>query len=47
MGSHVEGIQIGNKVAYAAQGHAELATPSINHDDSARSLRQQAAYLPH
>ncbi len=31
VGSHVEGIQIGNKVAYAAQGHAELATPSINH----------------
>ena len=31
VGRHAEGIQIGDKVAYAAQGHAELATPSINH----------------
>ena len=31
VGNQAEGIQIGDNVAYAAQGHAELATPSINH----------------
>lgn len=31
VGANVEGIRIGEKVAFASQGHAELATPSINH----------------
>src|SRR5580704_18866394 len=31
MGDHVEGLEIGQTVAYAASGHAEVAAPSINH----------------
>ena len=31
LGDHVEGLEIGQTVAYAASGHAEVAAPSINH----------------
>ena len=31
LGDHVEGLEIGQAVAYAASGHAEVAAPSINH----------------
>lgn len=31
LGDHVEGLKIGQSVAYAASGHAEVAAPSINH----------------
>jgi predicted dehydrogenase len=31
MGERVEGLEIGQTVAYAASGHAELAAPHINH----------------
>jgi predicted dehydrogenase len=31
IGDHVEGLEIGQTVAYAASGHAEVAAPSINH----------------
>lgn len=31
LGERVEGFQVGDKVAYAATGHAELVAPSINH----------------
>ncbi len=30
-GDHVEGFQVGQTVAYAATGHAELAAPALNH----------------
>src|SRR5260370_24591275 len=31
LGDRVEGLEIGQTVAYAASGHAEVAAPSINH----------------
>lgn len=31
VGANVQGIEIGQPVAYAAQGHAELAVPALNH----------------
>jgi predicted dehydrogenase len=31
IGDHVEGLEIGQNVAYAASGHAEMAAPTINH----------------
>lgn len=31
VGENVEGLQVGNKVAYAATGHAESAAPTMNH----------------
>jgi predicted dehydrogenase/threonine dehydrogenase-like Zn-dependent dehydrogenase len=31
LGDRVEGLEIGQTVAYAAQGHAEVAAPYINH----------------
>ena len=31
IGTNVEGFQIGQNVAYAATGHAEVTAPSINH----------------
>jgi predicted dehydrogenase len=31
VGDDVEGFQIGDKVAYAATGHAEIVAPAINH----------------
>ncbi len=31
LGENVEGFQLGDKVAYAATGHAELVAPHINH----------------
>ena len=31
LGSHIEGLAVGDKVAYAASGHAELAAPHANH----------------
>lgn len=31
LGANVEGFRVGQKVAYAATGHAEVAAPSINH----------------
>jgi polar amino acid transport system substrate-binding protein len=31
VGEHVEGLQVGQPVAYAATGHAELVAPHINH----------------
>ena len=31
VGEHVEGFQVGDSVAYAATGHAEVAAPTINH----------------
>ena len=31
LGDHVEGLEIGQPVAYAATGHAEVAAPYINH----------------
>src|SRR5258707_13074206 len=31
LGERVEGLEIGQTVAYAASGHAEVAAPSINH----------------
>jgi predicted dehydrogenase/threonine dehydrogenase-like Zn-dependent dehydrogenase len=31
IGGNVEGFQIGQKVAYAATGHAEVTAPTINH----------------
>ena len=31
LGADVEGFEIGQTVAYAATGHAELAAPAINH----------------
>jgi predicted dehydrogenase/threonine dehydrogenase-like Zn-dependent dehydrogenase len=31
IGDHVEGLEIGRHVAYAANGHAEVAAPTINH----------------
>lgn len=31
LGSDVEGFRVGEKVAYAATGHAELVNPTVNH----------------
>jgi predicted dehydrogenase len=31
LGDRVEGLEIGQTVAYAASGHAEVAAPSVNH----------------
>jgi predicted dehydrogenase len=31
LGDHVEGLEVGQTVAYAASGHAEVAAPTINH----------------
>jgi predicted dehydrogenase/threonine dehydrogenase-like Zn-dependent dehydrogenase len=31
LGSEVEGFNVGDKIAFAAHGHAELAAPHINH----------------
>src|SRR5260370_12807988 len=31
LGDRAEGLEIGQTVAYAASGHAEVAAPSINH----------------
>lgn len=31
VGEHVEGFKVGDTVAYAATGHAEVVAPSINH----------------
>jgi predicted dehydrogenase len=31
VGEHVEGFHVGDTVAYAATGHAEIVAPSINH----------------
>ena len=31
VGDQVEGFEIGQPVAYAASGHAEMAAPSVNH----------------
>src|ERR1700746_3028083 len=31
VGDHVEGLELGQAVAYAASGHGEVAAPSISH----------------